>query len=364
MPAGSRIYQRTLIAAALLLGFSGKAPGGEIRVLLADDLRQAQVRAAQGMRVQGAPAGSVLRTWNGASSSVRGSLRLVPVRGSLSFQGTAYRGDLVIRKKANGALSVINALDIEDYLQGVVAAEIPPDWEMEALKAQAVAARTYALRQKGVNAARGFSVYASVNSQMYLGKQGERPRAARAVRETAGQVLRHRGRLIDAFYHSSCGGHTGDALELWGLDAPYLRGVDCDCQKISAYGRWEKRFPVREVLAALQREGYPARDILGAANGGVTSAGQVQRVLFRTSEGTVSVPSESLRQGLGPSRLLSIFFDTELIDQDLVLSGRGRGHGVGLCQWGAQEMALRGASYRDILARYYPGTTIGAYAGK
>jgi stage II sporulation protein D len=147
-------------------------------------------------------------------------------------------------------------------------------------------------------------------------------------------------------------------LGLWGIDAPYLKGVDCDCQEISAYGVWEKRFPLSDVLHALRREGYPVNTIHGVESGVITAGGRVMNVLFRHPGGTTSVPAESLRAELGYSRVPSVFFEPELAEREVVFSGRGRGHGVGFCQWGAQEMALRGYGYRAILSHYYPGTTV------
>jgi stage II sporulation protein D len=230
---------------------------------------------------------------------------------------------------------------------------------MEALKAQAVASRTYALRQKRNAGRRPYHVLATVDSQVYLGVRGERPRALRALEATRGEVLLYRGEPIQAFYHASCGGRTEDAAELWGIDAPYLRGVDCDCQEISSYGAWERRFGIRDVLQALRREGYRLNAIDGVAAGGISAGGRVMDVRFRQARSMLSVPAESLRAALGPSRVPSIFFEPELDGSEVVFSGRGLGHGVGLCQWGAKEMAGRGHDYRAILARYYPGAAIG-----
>jgi stage II sporulation protein D len=194
---------------------------------------------------------------------------------------------------------------------------------------------------------------------MYLGESRERERTTRALRETAGQVVLYRGAVIQAFYHSSCGGHTEDALLLWGIDAPYLKGVDCDCQLISKYGLWEKRFSRAAVASALRREGFPVRDVSGIAIADLTPAGRVRSVVIRDAAGATTVPADMLRSALGNSQVPSIFFEPELLDGDVVFSGRGRGHGVGLCQWGVKELAQRGQGYRAILRHYYPGTTIG-----
>jgi len=182
--------------------------------------------------------------------------------------------------------------------------------------------------------------------------------AVRAVSDTRGQVLVYRGAVIPAFYHSSCGGHTENASELWGIDEPYLKGVDCECQAISKYGLWEKRISLPEVARALRRLGHPVDGISDLNIGAITPAGRVKEVLFRTAGGTILVPAEALRAALGNTAIPSVFFELELLGDEAVFSGRGMGHGVGLCQWGAKEMAQRGYDFRSILAHYYPGTEL------
>jgi stage II sporulation protein D len=331
----------------------------EIRVVVADNLRSVTVSSPGGVYADGAAQGTVNKKLTVPAGSVgKKPLRFRPRGEFLSVNGKQYRGLIELRKKRDASLLVINEVDLEDYLLGVVAAEIPADWEMEALKAQAVASRTYALYQKRNAGRRPYHILATVDSQMYLGKRGERQRAAMAVERTRGMILTYHGEVIPAFYHASCGGHTEDALELWGIDEPYLKGVDCDCQNISTYGSWEKRVTMAGIIGALRREGYRLGEIGSVEIGKLTAAGRVKNVLFRHAGGTTSVPAETLRATLGYSSLPSIFFEPEIIDREVVLSGRGLGHGVGLCQWGAKEMAQRGADFQAILAYYYPGAAL------
>ena len=257
---------------------------------------------------------------------------------------------------------MVNELDIELYLLGVVASEIPSDWHRETLKAQAVASRTYALYQKQRAAGRTYDVLATEDSQMYNGRNSERRATSEAVRVTAGQVIVYRGALIPAFYHSSCGGHTEDASQLWEIYEPYLRGVDCDCQNISKYGQWERQFGVEKIARALRKRGFPVKRITSATLGAITQAGRVRDVAIRHAGGTTIVPAEALRAAVGNSQLPSVFFELELslTGSDLVFSGRGMGHGVGLCQWGAEEMAQHNVGYQAILNHYYPGTGLAA----
>jgi stage II sporulation protein D len=273
----------------------------------------------------------------------------------VEVDGRAYRGRVELRKQGDGLL-VINDLDVEDYLQGVVASEVPHDWEYEALKAQAVAARTYALYQKRTSGSRAYHMYATVASQVYIGRAGESPRAVRAVRDTRGLVIVYEGQIIPAFFHSSCGGHTENAFELWGIDAPYLRGVDCDCQEISQYGLWEKRIGKPLIIDALERQGFAVSGILNMDIKGITPAGRVREVVISTPQGKKYVPAELLRAAIGNSVIPSVFFEVAVEGEEAVFSGRGMGHGVGLCQWGAEQMAETGHDFEDILMHYYPGT--------
>lgn len=345
--------------AVLMLLSAETALAENIRVAIADNQRSVSLHASAGLRFEGSPGHRQEKAVTLRAADVgHRTVRISSPGDEVKVSGKAYRGKIEIRKKRNGTLLVINDLELDSYLLGVVAAEIPADWEMEALKAQAVASRTYALYQKQNAGRRPYHILATVDGQMYLGKRGERQRAAQAVKETRGITITYQGEVISAFYHASCGGHTEDALVLWGIDEPYLKGVDCDCQNISTYGSWEKRVTMAVIIRALRREGYRLGEINSVEIGTMTAAGRVKNVLFRHAGGTTSVPAETLRATLGYSSLPSIFFEPEIINREFVLSGRGLGHGVGLCQWGAKEMAQNGADYQAILAHYYPGTEL------
>lgn len=330
-----------------------------IRVAIADDQKTVTLQSADGLALEGASTGRREKKMIfGAGYAGSRPVRISSAGAFIHMNGKGYRGAIELRKKKNGLLLVVNDLNVEDYLLGVIAAEIPHDWEFEALKAQAVASRTYALYQKRISGKRPYHVLATVNGQMYLGKRGERPNTTSAVRETEGLVLMYGNEIVSAFYHSSCGGHTENAEELWGIDEPYLKGVDCDCQEISKYGQWEKRFGIAKIAEALGRHGYRVRDITNIELGAITPAGRVKTVLIRHAAGATSVSAESLRQALGYSFIPSVFFESELSGKEIVFSGRGLGHGVGMCQWGAKVMARKGSDFKTILSHYYPGTRL------
>lgn len=332
-----------------------------IRVAIADNQRTIVLTSPSGLVVEGRAALQGERTMTAGAASI-GS-RPLRVRSAGEFIGVNkknYRGWVELRKKKNGLLLVVNELDIELYLLGVVASEVPHEWRPETLKVQAVASRTYALYQKRMAEGRPYHVLATEDSQMYNGRSGERPSTSQAVRETTGQVLVYNGELVPAFYHSSCGGHTEDASTLWDVREPYLRGVACDCQDISKYGQWERRFSVDTIAHALRKRGYPVRQITAATLGAITPAGRVRDVAIGQAGGAITVPAEALRAAVGNALIPSVFFELELTRTggELVFSGRGMGHGVGLCQWGAEEMAQRKFGYRAILGHYYPGTEL------
>ncbi|HYA87423.1 MAG TPA: SpoIID/LytB domain-containing protein [Nitrospirota bacterium] len=330
-----------------------------IRVAIADNQKTVSLQSSSGLIAAGQSSSHSKKKFFYSAASI--GLRPVRLRSSgevIQVNGKGYRGWVEIRKKKNGLLLVINELDIEAYLKGVVAAEVPPDWEFEALKAQAVASRTYALYQKQSAGNKPYHVLATEDSQVYSGNRGEHPQTVRAVRETRGIVITYHGEVIPAFYHSSCGGHTENAAELWGIDEPYLKGVDCECQEISKYGLWEKRVPLSQVMNALAKQGYRLQEIRDLGIGDITPAGRVKEVSILHEGGKLMVPAEDLRAALGNTQIPSVFFELELSDGEAVFSGRGKGHGVGLCQWGAEEMALRGYDYKAILSHYYPGTVL------
>lgn len=354
------IRKTSLLSLAFFIFFSLTAQASEsIRVAVLNDKRTVTLKAQGGLTVEGSSSGvKEKKMIFGPSLIGTRPVRVSSAGEFISVNGKSYRGRVELRKKKNGTLLVINELDIEDYLLGVIAEEVPHDWEFEALKAQAVASRTYALYQKRAAGNRVYHIVATVNGQVYSGRSGEQARAVRAVRETAGTIITYRGRVIPAFYHASCGGHTENAMELWGIDVPYLRGVDCDCQEISKYGSWEKRVSIEKVTAALHKRGYRLNGIRKLEINGITAAGRVKQVSITHAAGIESVPAETLRTAIGNALIPSVFFEIDVIGNEIVISGRGLGHGVGLCQWGAQEMAQKGRDYKAILSHYYPGTSL------
>ena len=275
------------------------------------------------------------------------------VKGNLLVMGSRYSGDIDLWR-GEGGLYIVNELPIEEYVKDVVAAEVGHDWDMEALKAQAVTSRTYAVYQKMMSTDSVYQIASSVINQVYKGSSPD-ARIAYAVSQTNGEILTFEGKPIEAFYHSTSGGKTENPEEVFGKSYPYLRSVESPCD-LSPYSTWEKDIPREEIEKALNIPGIREISIKS-----YTSTGRVKQLAIRTHSGVVAVNATDLRKALGWSRLPSTKFTLSSHKDSFLFKGSGYGHGVGLCQWGALQMAREGKSYRDILSLYYPGTTIGLY---
>jgi stage II sporulation protein D len=352
-----RNVKRLLYLVLMLLLPASAMASETIRVAIADNLKTITLYSAQGFTGSSVSSGRRDRTVVYSMRSVgRAPVRMKSMGDFIRVNGKNYRGWIELRKNRNGRILVINELDIEDYLKGVIASEVPNDWDFEVLKAQAVAARTYALYQKRTSGKRPYHILATVSSQVYNGSNGERVNTVRAVQDTKGIFVAYRGEAIPAFYHSSCGGHTEDAAELWGIDEPYLKGVDCECQEIIPNGLWEKRIRLSLMDRTIKKLGYRVDSVSDMRIGAVTRAGRVKEIVVGPASRTTVVPADALRAALGSTVVPSVFFELDVSEGEAVFSGRGSGHGVGLCQWGAKEMAKRGFDYKAILSHYYPGT--------
>lgn len=272
----------------------------------------------------------------------------------LEIDGTPYRGGIEVHRKGNGVLSVINVLDLEDYLKGVMKVEISPRWPLEAMKAQAVVARSYALYQILQNPNSLFHLKATTASQVYRGINGEDPRSTFAVRATEGVVLTYRGEVIPAFYHACSGGFTEDASEVWGGEFPYLVGVVDEYCSDSPYSTWEVSLEVPKIRKALLQEGYQVGDITALEPIERSRSGRIKRLGIRHSLGLLELEGKKFRQILGYDIIKSTNFSATVSGNMVKFQGKGWGHGVGLCQWGAKGMAERAYSFEEILKYYYP----------
>jgi len=258
------------------------------------------------------------------------------------------RGDLVVRVHRN-RLQLINVLPLEDYLFGVVGAEMPLAFPEEALKAQAVAARTYALRKKLDTVDQPSHLGSSVLHQVYRGLSREDPRIGASVEATRGEVLTYNLEPIEAYFHASCGGRTETGQAALSRDLPYLQPVECPCGKLAA-SRWELVVASAELSSALK--GREADSL------SIASRSETGRVRMLSAGAGTWVDAVDFRQRLGYGKLKSLWFEIEKLADGIRIKGRGYGHGAGMCQWGAKALADAGWNYRRILLHYYPGVEI------
>jgi len=270
-----------------------------------------------------------------------------------------YRGDLDVLADLAGRLSAVNRLGIEDYLAGVLPREIPASWPMQALQAQAVASRTYALYRMEQAESLSYDVSADVLSQVYGGRSAESWRTTRALKRTRGRAMRCEKQLVPAFFHANCGGHTEDARVVWNLDSRALRGTACPyCIDRPAYS-WKRNFHTRAVQELLNSRGYRIGLIKNIEVEQRNSSGRIVSLRIRDNENReLAIPAVEFRALLGSDMVRSTLFDVVMQGYYFDLVGRGWGHGVGMCQQGAFGMALEGKSMLDILRFYYNGITL------
>jgi stage II sporulation protein D len=290
-----------------------------------------------------------------------GWVELVPASdGTIMVGERGYRGTLLFGEQDDKPL-LLNRLPIEDYLMGVLGGEMPLSWHPQALRAQAVAARSYALYELTHRSRqRVFDVHDTVSSQVYRGMEVEDPRAREAIHSTRGLILTWREAPLKAFFHSTCGGHTVAADEAFASHrAVPLGGRPCSHCSDSPVFAWERRFDLATVSTLLAKAAAQPVGRLRSAR--VERSGQrAGRALFDTGEQRVAVDVAHLRQllGTGLEGLLSTRYELQVTADELVVTGHGWGHGVGLCQYGAQGMARRGTPAEQILAYYYPGAVL------
>lgn len=367
-------------------------------------------------------------------SSIKGNENINLIK----IDGRPYRGTMGFNIIEGTKLISINFVQLEDYLYGVVPNEIAASWGMESLKAQAVAARTYAVYSIRPNSSYGYDLEDNQNSQVYWGYSYEKPSTNKAVDETKGEMIYYDNKLIQAFYHSTSGGSTENSENVWTASLPYARGVkdEYSDKSGSPYNQWVKTYTKDEIIKKLNADGNSVTDLYGIQIKEVSENNRVMECIFLTDNGEISYKKENARLLLG---LMSSWFKIEngsvfyFADKDSIqgtgdnlgvipsrgildnitekkeessgtkalssgsvlgkyavtstgnkkidkqklafissegvkivdtnstqysFDGRGWGHGIGMSQYGAKEMAAEGFTYDEILKHYYTGVTI------
>lgn len=324
--------------------------------------------------------------------------------GEVMVNGTPYKGGIIITPDSSGNMTVINEVNIEDYVSSVTAKEMSPGFEIEALKAQAVCARTYAMASPGRHSM--FDVCASTHCQVYGGAACADDKTARAARETQGEILTYQGKMIETVYFATSGGHTESAEYIWGTAIPYLTGVPDEYESSDSYlYRWTRELSPRRAAEIMQAKGYDVGNVISIEVVQQTQNGVVYKLKVTGDKGEKTFTNEGCRIIFGdilPSQAYSVTADTGVelstlsgkrslsgayilsgagisrhsgtdvylkgaTDRKIaaagssgsfIFSGRGNGHLVGMSQNGANGMAKAGFTYDKILTHYYSGTEI------
>lgn len=290
-------------------------------------------------------------------------VRIIPKKDAvIHIDKKRFRGIIDIIRTGDLKLMVVNHLDLEKYLYGVMHHEVPHYWPMEALKAQAITARTFALYRKGIMRDRDYDVTSDIYSQVYGGRSGERWRTTRAVKSTEGKILAYKGKVLPAYYHSICGGHTEDAEKVFGINLAPLRGRECHFCRGAKRMRWKAKFSYKQIEERLNKYGIKVKGMNFIAEGKRDKSGRLETIKIKDAEGEKEIPGYKFRLALDPNLIKSTNFDVKITKKGIIFNGSGWGHGVGMCQWGAFGMARRRHNYKKILEYYYPEAKVENYA--
>ncbi len=335
-----------------------------------------------------------------------------PLDGShINVDGKRFRGNIEFKRHGGGNITVVNSLPLQHYLYGVVPREVNPGWHMEVLKAQAVAARNFAVVNLNKHGAYGFDICSGTDCQVYGGLDSESPSTNAAVDETCGQMIYYQGKPITAFYHASSGGYTENSENVWSISLPYIKAVEDSFDAGSPHQSWQRVYTSEQISSILAQHGINIGSIQNIMVDSYTPAGRSLSLTIQGSRGSTVLEKEKSRAVFGYNDLKSTLFTVET-DADLfvlegigrpvrkvaaagakavnatgiksldqgpdiltvssgrgyatvnkyptrfIFNGRGWGHGLGMSQWGAKGMAEAGYSYKDILQYYYQGCVV------
>lgn len=303
-------------------------------------------------------------------SSVEGGLLIgksklvLPVKieskGIIFANKKPYRGYLTVNKTGKDKINIINVLPVEDYIKGVLPKEASPGWHIESLKAQAAISRTYTLANFNKHSSQGFDMCSTTHCQVYGGAGVEAVSCNKAVSATKREVLTYNEKLAQTVFHANCGGHTEDPKYVWNWTAStpeYLKGVKCTYCSGAPHAAWEKGIDekvIRDKLAA-----YNVGKIRSIKVKNVTPAGSAKEIEIVHSKGTLMMNAYKFRLAVDAWQIRSTAFDgIKKHGEQFIFKGKGWGHKVGLCQWGAKGMADSGKKYKQILQHYYPKTKL------
>lgn len=280
-----------------------------------------------------------------------------PVNAQLEWNKNTYVGTFYIFPLSNQRFNLVEFIPLENYLQGVLPYEMSPSWPVEALKAQAVAARTYTLKSLENVKTKTFDLYSDVRSQMYKGTGKKYDNVTKAVNETKGEVLKYNGKLFFTYYHANCGGGTDD-VRSWNFKANALKTLEGASCKFDAHSKsytWSMDIPRSKVEKYAQSAGLNGK-LKNMKVSNKTSTGRATHLTISTNKGSKTVPCPQFRlaTGIRSCKITKISLTSGYVH----FQGKGYGHGVGMCQDGANGMAKQNYNYKQILKHYYPHSTL------
>lgn len=275
--------------------------------------------------------------------------RVIAAASNARINGETYDGYFLLCRD-DEKLAVINIVPLEDYVAGVLPYEMGASWPAEALKAQAVAARTYALHYLLARGGKGnYDVENTTKHQVYRGTRAVTPAVRVAVSAAAGEVMFFRNKVIPAYFHASCGGYTEGMFRIFKIDIPYLRGGPCYYCTTNAK-RWALEVPLTAFAPLITNGTHTVRNVFITET---DASGRAVSFTLVSDKGSFVIPAAQARKTIGAEKMYSLHCTLSVSNGMVRFNGIGNGHGVGMCQVGAYGMAQHGFTYRTILENYY-----------
>ena len=349
-----------------------KGTSPTVRILLGENLQETTVEHNGRVNIYTADGSEKYKLSNGGKITLKSlqngkikvgtltaqqAIIIEPVNAQLTWNQNTYTGRFYVVPVSNNKFNLVEHVALENYLYGVLPYEMSPSWPLEALKAQAVAARTYTLKTLENVKTKTFDLYSDVRSQMYKGTGKRYDNVTKAVDQTRGEVLMYNKKLFFTYYHGNCGGGTDD-VKSWNFKVSSIKplsGTSCKFDSHSKSYEWTMNVPREKVESYLRKAGLNGT-VKTIKPSSKTSTGRAIHLIVHTSKGAKTVPCGEFRlaTGIRSCKLTHI----KVNGHQVRFEGRGYGHGIGMCQDGANGMAKEKHSYKEILKHYYPGSTL------
>ena len=370
---------KTVAIATMFLGVTSfTADAGNIRVAIQKDVKTVTVKSDGIITVNGKCGNTEPFFFQDGLSAQSGRLGFyvnssfigcgaitLSSHNSMELGAKKYDGKIDLVRVDNKNMSVINVIDIENYVAGVIEKEMDPSWPMEALKAQAVASRSFALYRKNEAKDKLYDVESTTTSQVYDGAALS-PRTQKAAEDTRGMVAFYNGGVAETLFHAVAGGETENLTDVWsGEGKPYLVSRPAMFETSSPYYNWKTTLSAQELFRKLLAAGYKVGPVRSIQLSPHVISGRVRTVVIRHRNGDLKLKATVFRKIVGNRKIRSTRFSAthNATKTSFVFRGTGYGHGVGMSQWSARGMAERGAKFSRIITHFYPGVTVSGQKG-